>query len=165
MQPLVTRRLILRPIELSDFESLCLLYGDVEVMKYVTGKPRTREKTQQRLAAHVKQHTQFGFGLCAAISKNENRFIGRCGLEPRLEPRGLSGELAWMFVPSYWGKGLATESAKALIQFAKARLEIHRIFATADHRNIASIAIMKKLGMSLVREDSRGVEYEIIGDS
>lgn len=161
MRDLETPHLILRPLEASDLEELHKLYGDEGVMKFITGHPRTREMTNRRLAAHLQEHAEFGFGLCAVMTKIDQRFVGRCGLEPRPESDGIAGELAWMFAPALWGRGLGTEAGRELVAFGLGELHLDRVFATTDHRNIASISITKKLGMSLVREDERGVEYEI----
>ncbi len=161
MRNLETPRLLLRPLTIDDLDELHQLYGDKRVMEFVTGTPRTREESKQRLAAHLQQHEQFGFGLCAAITKSDNQMIGRCGLEPRTEAKGLVGELAWMFTPEMWAQGFGAEVGFELVAFGLKVLGLQRVYATADHRNLASIAIMKKLGMSQVSEDERGVEYEI----
>lgn len=161
MRTLDLPRLTLRPLTAGDLTDLIKLYSDEQVMKFITGSPRTKEITAQRLAAHVHQHEQFGFGLCAAITKVDQLFVGRCGLEPRLEPEGMAGELAWMFTPQLWGQGLGTEAGRELIKFGFAELGLQRVYATANRLNAASITIMTKLDMSLVREDEDIVEYEI----
>ncbi len=161
MRALETERIILRPLTKGDLGDLHRLYGDERVMQFITGAPRTKERTRERLQVHLKQHEDYAFGLCAAISKCEKRVIGRCGLEPREEAKGVAGELAWMFEPQCWGRGLGSEAASALLTFGFEDLKLHCVFATADHRNNASISIMEKLGMKLVTEDQRGVEYEV----
>ncbi len=161
MQVLETQRLLLRPLTADDLNDLHSLYSDGQVMKYITGNPRTLEKTKERLIHHIAQHDEYGFGLCAALIKSGNEFVGRCGLEPRREKDGLAGDIAWMFAPTQWGMGLGAEAGMVLLDFGLHELSLHRIYGTADHRNLASIAIMKKLGMKLIREDERGVEYEI----
>jgi RimJ/RimL family protein N-acetyltransferase len=156
-----TARLTLRPLMVSDLDALCELYADPQVMAYVTGRPRSRAETAKRLETNVEQHRQYGFGLCATLWRETATFIGRCGLEPRIEPDGTAGELAWMFTREWWGKGLGLEVSQALLRYAIDHLRLCRVFATADHRNVASIAIMKRLGMRLVDTTDRGVEYEV----
>lgn len=73
----------------------------------------------------------------------------------------MAGELAWMFARDWWGKGLGLEVGEAIVQYALENLTLSRIFATADHRNVASVTIMKRLGMHLVTTTARGVEYEV----
>ncbi len=162
MQTLETERLILRPLVAEDITDLVQLYSDARVMQYVTGAPRSASATQQRLTAHLAQHQTYGFGLCAALLKSNQQFIGRCGLEPRVEAGGMAGDIAWMFFPQWWGQGLGQEAGGCLIEHGLAALGLSRVFATADHGNKASIAIMQKLGMRLARHHERGVEYEIL---
>ncbi|HEX3759819.1 MAG TPA: GNAT family N-acetyltransferase [Kofleriaceae bacterium] len=156
-----TERLVLRPLEPADLDTLHELYRDAVVMQYILGRPRSYEETRQRLAHHVADFEQHGFGLYAAILKSSGAMVGRCGLEPVSGAGGLQGELAWMFAPAVWGQGLASEFAPAMIRHGFARFPIVRMFATADHRNVASIRVMRTSGMTLVRTDQRGVEYEI----
>lgn len=156
-----TERLRLRPLEPADLDALYELYREPAVMQYIIGRPRSYEETQQRLAHHVADFANHGFGLYAAILKSSGAMVGRCGLEPVPGPAGLQGELAWMFAPAVWGQGLASEFAPAMIRHGFARFPIVRMFATADHRNVASIRVMRTSGMTLVRTDPRGVEYEI----
>lgn len=161
MREIETQRLLLRPLTSADAGFLHQLYSDARVMRWITGKPRTRTETEERLDAHLRQHESFGFGLCAALDQRDRQFVGRCGLEPREESNGMAGELAWMFSPVVWGQGYGTESAAALVEYGLTELKLNRVYATADHKNKASIAIIKRLGMSLLRKDERGVEYEL----
>jgi RimJ/RimL family protein N-acetyltransferase len=133
---------LLSPLTSGDADHLHQLYGDASVIQWITGKPRTQQETEKRLAAHLRQHEFCGFGLCLVLAKKDARLIGKCGLEPRQEPGGIAGDIAWMFTPDCWGQEYGTESA------------------TADHNNLASIAIMKHLGMQLIRDEERDVEYE-----
>ena len=161
MDHIETERLLLRPLQLDDLDDLFALYGDRQVMKYITGQLRDYQTTDRRLKAHIADHQAYGFGLCAAILKSTGEMIGRCGLEPVERSNILQGDLAWMFKPDYWGQGLATEFGRAMIAYGFAHLPVQRIFATADHANLASIQVMKNLGMMYVKSDQRGVEYEL----
>lgn len=161
MEPLETTRLLMRPLVAGDLDDLQGLYGDPRVMRYITGAPRSREETARRLEGYARQHLEHGFGLCAALSREDGAFIGRCGLEPRVTAAGVEGDLAWMFAPRWWGKGLGLESGRELVRFGLDELRLTRVYATADHWNAASIAIMQRLGMSLAAEFEHGVEYEI----
>ena len=156
-----TERLTLRPLALADLDALHEMYRDPGVMQYITGRPRSYDETRDRLAHHVADFERHGFGFYAAVLKSSGAMVGRCGLEPVPAPRGLQGELAWMFAPAVRGQRLASEFAPAMIRHGFARFPIVRMFATADHRNAASIRVMRTSGMTLVRTDARGVEYEI----
>ena len=162
MEPFETERLLLRPLCMSDLPELFELYSKPELMRYVTGEPRSFEVTKERLICHIADHDRYGFGLCAAILKANFEMIGRCGLEPVERETGMEGDIAWMFKKDYWGRGLATEFARAMIIYGFEKLDLTRIFARADHPNVASIRVMQKVGMRFVRSTSQEVEYEMI---
>lgn len=161
MDPLFTKRLILRPLVAGDFAALSQLYTDVDMMRYISGQPRTRQQTLKRLKGNLLQHQRYGFGLCAVLWRRNGQFVGRGGIEPREEEEGLAGELAWMVAKKWWGSGLGLEMAEAFLHYGRKNLDLVRLFATADLRNKHSISIMQKLGMVKVGEDNRRVEFEI----
>jgi ribosomal-protein-alanine N-acetyltransferase len=146
---------------MADLEDLLALYSQPELMRYITGQPRSYEETKERLNAHIADHERHGFGLCAAILKATGQMIGRCGLEPVESKVGTVGTIAWMFKEEYWGQGLAAEFGRAMVSYGLEKLGLTRISATADHRNLASIAVMRRIGMRYVRSTERGVEYGI----
>jgi RimJ/RimL family protein N-acetyltransferase len=162
MQPFETQRLLLRPLTLRDLEDLYELYRRPELMRYITGEPRSYAKTRARLLDHIADHERHGFGLCAAICKETGEMIGRCGLEPIPGPTGVEGNIAWLFKRACWGRGLATEFGKEMVAYGFAELGLKRIVATAVHANLASIRIMQKIGMQWVHSTARGVLYEIV---
>ena len=162
MDTIITQRLRIRPMARTDLRALQSLYGEPELMKYITGKSRSPHETRARLKKDLRQHQEFGFGLCVVEWLDTDEVIGRCGLEPRTGRRGLEGELAWMFSEPWWGRGLATEAGAALISFGLAELTLSRVFAKADRRNEASIRVMRRLGMTLLAHVGDEVEYEIL---
>jgi len=58
------------------------------------------------------------------------------------------GEIGYIVNPDYWGKGVATQSAKLVIAFGFDTLKLHRIYATCDPRNIGSSKVLEKVGMA-----------------
>ena len=161
MEPFETERLLFRPLVIGDLDDLYDLYRRPELMRYITGHARSFEATRERLISHIADHENYGFGLCAAILKADSRMIGRCGMEPVDGRNGIEGEIAWMFKKEFWGRGLATEFARAMIPYGFEKLKLTRIFARADHPNVASIRVMRKVGMQFVRSTAEEVEYEI----
>lgn len=164
MDTIITQRLRIRPIARTDLRALQSLYGEPELMKYITGKPRRPHETRARLKKDLRLHRDFGFGLCIVEWLETGEVVGRCGLEPRTVGDGLEGELAWMFAEPWWGRGLATEAGAALISFGLIDLALPRVFAKAYSANEASIRVMQKLGMTLVEHGAEEIEYEIISD-
>jgi RimJ/RimL family protein N-acetyltransferase len=161
MDIIETKRLLLRPLGPADLDDLFELYQDMDLMRYITGQTRSYEKTKARLNVYLADHQRFGFGLCAAILKSSGEMIGRCGLEPVEKKIGLEGDIAWMFKKKYWGRGLATEFGRAMIEYGFTHSPVRRIFARADAANTASIRVMQKLGMRFVKADQIEVEYEV----
>lgn len=161
MEPFETERLLLRPLEAGDLEDLCALYRDPEVMRHVTGEPRDRRETEAALERHLGDHRRFGYGLCATFLKADGKFIGRCGLIPWRQEGPWQAELAWMFTPAMWGRGLGTEFGRGMIAQAWGPLGLDFLMARAYQANAASVAIMRKLGMRLARTLPEEVYYEV----
>jgi ribosomal-protein-alanine N-acetyltransferase len=159
-------RLVYRPITLADIEPLHTLYGDPVLMHYIIGRPRTREETRECLERHAAEHAQYGIGLYLTYLTATGELVGRCGLSVLRGAGGLEGGLAWMIREAWWGQGLATEFARAFVPLAFARMPFTRLVAHADHRNDASINVMRKLGMRYVGREAWApklyeVEYEL----
>jgi RimJ/RimL family protein N-acetyltransferase len=161
-----TARLAFRPITLADMEPLHTLYSDPLLMRYIIGRPRTREETRASLEQHAADFARYDIGLYLTYLRATGELVGRCGLSALEEVGGLAGGLAWMLRPAWWGQGLATEFARAFVPFAFARAPFTRLVAHADHRNDASINVMRTLGMRYVGRaawapDLYEVEYEL----
>jgi ribosomal-protein-alanine N-acetyltransferase len=140
---LETERLRLRPMCDDDYENLCALYADPEVMRYVDGV-RTPEQTRERLSLMIDHWAQHGFGIWALFHRPAGAFVGRCGVGYF---RGGEAELAYTLARQFWGRGLATEAAQAAVAVAFERLGLPRVVAYADVENTASQRVMIKLGM------------------
>ena len=162
METLRTDRLLLRPLVNQDLDDLAYLYAQPILMQYITGHPLVYEQVRDGLRQQVMQHEQYSFGFCAVIFRATGALIGRGGLKPGAAPNGITGELSWLLSTDYWGRGLATELGQASIEYGVTKLHLARIFATAYRTNLASVRVMEKLGMHLVRADDEGVEYEVL---
>jgi len=161
MESLTTDRLVLRPLVSQDLDDLAFLLAQPVLMQYITGHPLAYEQVRDGLRQQISHHAQYGFGFCAVILKANGAFIGRGGLKPVESPSGITGELSWLLRMDYWGRGLATELGQASIAYGVTNLHLARIFATAYRANHASVRVMEKLGMCLVRADDDEVEYEV----
>ncbi len=163
MEPIHTQRLTLRPLVHTDLDDLHKLFANADVMRYIIGRPRSHQESAEKLNTAIHQHEEFGFGLCATLWRATGELIGRCGWEPREE--GIEGELAWMFAPPWWRRGLGVEVGRTLIEYGLCQLNLQRVYARADPRNTASIAIMQRLEMVLVAETDEEIEYELCANS
>jgi ribosomal-protein-alanine N-acetyltransferase len=150
---LETQRLLLRRFVPSDLEDLFLFYSDPEVIKYIPDAPRSYEETREELEWFMNGHPKFPeLGLWAAIYKETGQFIGRCGLLPWTIDGGHEVEVAFALSKEYWGKGLATEAAQAIAQYAFEDLHLARLICLIDHDHVGSIRVATKIGMAFEKE-------------
>lgn len=140
---LETERLILRTLKLEDIDSVMSFWGDVEVMKYCGGAG-TRERELRALQYYINMQKERGFAPYLTILKECGEIMGVCGFNP--PNNGYDTELMYHLAKMYWGKGYATEAAKACVEYAKNHLKINRIGASIDPNNSASQKVLEKLG-------------------
>ncbi len=146
---LETKRLILKTHELSDLDNLVALRSDPDVMKYIgDGTPHTEEQVKRFLRVAILYQEKHGIGFCSVFEKENGEFIGQAGLfhvgyydeQPDIE-------VAYRLHKKYWGKGYATELAKALIQWGFQHLSVNKLIAATEPENIASQKVLKKAGL------------------
>jgi RimJ/RimL family protein N-acetyltransferase len=157
---LETPRLTLRRQLLSDLDDLWALYCDPEITKYIPDAPRTREEAREELEWHINGHPRNpDFGLWASIHKQSGKFIGRCGLLPWTIEDQQEVEVAYTIAREFWGQGLATEAARAILQYGFEKLNLARLVSLIEPENIASQRVAGKIGMAFekqVEEDKYG---------
>ncbi|HEY6445371.1 MAG TPA: GNAT family N-acetyltransferase [Acidobacteriaceae bacterium] len=153
MTLLETERLLFRPHEPADRDAYCAMEQDPEVRRYVGGAPRTREAAEAKFQGAL-QPLSHRLRLWATILKANGAYIGRCGVYPHVEVDSIipgEGVLAFYLARPYWGQGLATEAGAAFVRFGFNELGLHKIVATVQEGNRASIRVLEKLGFHLVR--------------
>lgn len=141
-------RLVLRDLTLEDLDDLAALYADPRVRQYFPDGTLTRSQTLKELEWIIKvYYGTYGYGLWAAILKDSGELVGRCGLLPWEIGGRTEVEVAYLLGTRRWGRGLATEAAVAITEFAFATLEVDRLIAMVDPRNAASRNVATKAGM------------------
>jgi RimJ/RimL family protein N-acetyltransferase len=156
---LETKRLLLRRLVMSDLDELYSFYCDPEVIKYIPDAPRTYEETREELEGFMNGHPRYPeLGLWATIYKETGQFIGRCGLIPWTIDEQNEVEIAFAIAKAFWGKGLATEVAQALLQYGFEHLHLSRLICVIEPENLASVRVATKIGMSFEKngEDDKG---------
>ena len=151
---LETERMLLRRFTEADVGLLAALYGDQRVMRFITVQPPSLAEVESKiLPAYLREYRELadGLGSFAAIEKSTGQMAGRFSLKPA-NSHGLSGgtELGYRLYPAFWGRGLATEGACALIESAFNRLRLDRVVATTMADNAGSWRVMEKCGMRRV---------------
>ncbi len=141
-----TERLYLRKFTMDDSELLFSLNNNPEVLKYLHEPPPVLEKMKSVLADIIlPQYHLYNHGRWAVHLKTDNEFIGWCGLKYVKERDEI--DLGYRFFEQYWGKGFATESAKATVKYGFEQLRLDRIMAQAHVDNIASQNVIEKCGL------------------
>ena len=153
-----TPRLLLRRQVPSDLDDLWALYCDPEITKYIPDAPRNREDARQELEWHMNGHPRNpDLGLWATIHKETGKFIGRCGLLPWTIDGQEEVEVAYTIAREFWGQGLATEAAQAILQYGFEKLNLLRLVCLIEPGNVASQKVAEKIGMAF---EKRVVEGE-----
>lgn len=152
MEVIQTKRLILRPFQISDTEAMMRVFGDAEVMRFGDGV-QTFQWVQNWIANCLKKNNSKNIGPWAVVPKNETDPIGYCGLFHFPDICGQpETEIGYRLAQSYWGQGYATEAVCAVRDYAFNVLHIPRLIALIDPQNTASIRVAKKAGMQYEKE-------------
>jgi ribosomal-protein-alanine N-acetyltransferase len=149
---LETRRLILRPLRDTDLDPFHKLLVHPAVRKYLLDD---EVMPVDWVESEIKQSTATfalrGFGLWGCFPKGAPAaLIGFCGYRHFHEPPEL--QLLYGLAPSWWGRGLATESGRAAVRYGFQELGFEKIIACADTPNIASIRVMQRIGLTFEKE-------------
>lgn len=147
---LETARLILRPLTMRDAGFMVEMWNDPGVNQFIGG-PKTPDQTKQKIQDAVEHQARHGFARWAVTLKPSGELIGLCG--PML--REIAGteevELGYAFPRLHWGRGYATEAAKASLDYCFAHLGHRRVVAIIRPENHASIGVILKIGMGFER--------------
>ncbi len=148
---LETARLILAPWQAVDWTAFRPIATDPEMMRYITGGVAwTDEQIQAFVGRQLKAYRERGFCRWKLIEKASSELIGFCGVG--YWKNSTEEEMGWWVARHLWGRGLATEAATAALGDAFERVGFDRLIAVADRENVASIRIMRKLGLTFDRE-------------
>jgi RimJ/RimL family protein N-acetyltransferase len=146
---LLSERLRLRQWTDADREPLARLNADPEVMRHFPAcLTRTESDAMlERVRAHIDAK---GFGFWAAERRDTREFIGMVGLlaVKEIMPFAPGVEVGWRLAKAHWGRGYATEAARAAIEHGFGALALREIVAMTAKPNLASQAVMARLGMS-----------------
>jgi RimJ/RimL family protein N-acetyltransferase len=153
-----TARLRLRAWEEADLEPLARMSSDPRVMEYLPGM-LSREQAAAMLARITAHFAEHGFGLWAVEVPGVAPFIGGVGLAvPRFEAAFMPCvEVGWRLAAEHWGRGYATEAARAALAFGFDELGLDEIVSFTVHANQRSRTVMERLGMQ--RDPSEDFEH------
>lgn len=152
--PLLTERLLMRPFVPADAEAaFAAMFRLDEIGRFTGGTHTSVDDTRALIAKAGEHQAAHGFALWAVEERETGALVGEVGLQ-LLEFRGPEVEIGWSFAPSSWGKGYATEAARAWIDVAFGELGLPELLATILPDNDRSRRLAERLGFV-----ERGTRY------
>ena len=161
---LETQRLLLRQFRNGDHAAYAEMLADPEVMRFIgTGTTLNPAEAWRSMCATLGHWTLLGHGMFAVEVKETGELAGRVGF---LDPPGWPGfELGWALSRRHWGRGYATEAAKACLAYAFGPLGRDRVISLIRPGNDPSIRVAERLGERLAGEvellGSTALVYEV----
>lgn len=163
-----TRRLLLRGWRDEDLEPYARMCADPEVMRFIgAGSTLSRDQAGEQVSRFVRDWEERGFGLWALEERGSGAFAGFAGLafQEDWPEGGYKTEVGWRLDRPFWGRGLATEAARACVDHGLGNLGLGRIISIIQPENAASRRVAEKAGLDLRGEtrwrSSRVVWYAI----
>ncbi len=144
-----TERLLLRDMRQSDFDELCKILQDNDVM-YAYEGAFSDEEVYDWINRQLLRYDKDGFGLNAVVLKETGGMIGQCGLTMQDWKDQRLLEIGYLFQKGYWHKGYATEAASACIEYAFKVLNKNSVCAIIRDTNTSSQNVAKRCGMSVI---------------
>jgi len=165
-----SERLLLRRITRDDYDFFARLHATPEVRRYLgNGQPQSAEESRAWVE-RVAMYKHVNLGFLAVVRKSDGRLIGRCGLSelvveakaaPGTIPRGWfqraqapagaelldTPDLGYTFDPASWGRGYATEAARCVFDYARAKLDWPRIVSVIHPDNVRSLRVAERSGL------------------
>ena len=143
-----TTRTIIREFELSDAADVLLFSNNTDVTKYTgdTGKINSLNDAKNVITnVWHKEYDLYGYGRWAVVDIATNKVIGFCGFK-YIGNIGMP-DIGYRFLPEFWGKGYATETAIACVTYFRQVLGLSDFFGDVMEQNKASIKVLHKLGL------------------
>jgi RimJ/RimL family protein N-acetyltransferase len=159
MIALETERLILRELEISDRSKLALVLSDLESMIHYP-HAFSEEEVNEWIERNIKRYKESGFGLWAVIRKEDNEFLGDCGITLQNIDGDLLPEIGFHIIKKYCGMGYATEAAYSCLKYAHEKLGFKTIYSYTRSTNIVSQRVSQKIGMKVKKTYLKdGIEH------
>lgn len=156
---LIAERLILRDFAEGDWKQVLAYQQNPLYLRYNQWTSRTAEEVRgfvQMFLDQQQQSPRIKFQFAVTL-KSTGQLIGNCGVR-RNSPEIGEADMGYELDPVHWGKGYATESARAVLRFGFSELNLQRITAWCVADNVGSARVLEKLGMRL-EERVRNHQY------
>jgi RimJ/RimL family protein N-acetyltransferase len=152
-----TERLLLRPWTEGDIDALHQLWIDPDIRRYLWDDAViSRERAAEAVRAHFESVATRGVGYWALHPADGEPLIGFCGFRPIEEIPEI--EIVYGLLPAFWGRGLATEAARAALAYLRETGHT-LVYARTDAPNEKSIAVLRRLGFRQLTSPSLMLVY------
>jgi RimJ/RimL family protein N-acetyltransferase len=145
---LVTERLILREFTPDDWPSVLAYQSDPLYLRYNPWSERTPEAVREFVGmflANQEEQPRIRFQLAVTL-RSGGELIGNCGIRKDFAAAH-EADIGYELSPGHWGRGYATEAARAILRFGFAELRVHRVWSWCVAENTASAHVLEKIGM------------------
>lgn len=141
---LTTERLAFRPFTPDDFDLMARLHRDPQVGRYFGGA-WSDEKVREAIAEFAAEQAERGHSKWLAFT-HDGEFVGRAGVSYWEHTGEL--ELGYALLPAFWGRGLATEAARAVAAYAFRVTDVDHLIGFTHLENTASQRVLERIGMA-----------------
>ena len=160
---LETERTILRLLTVKDAKDFYDLNLDPEVLRFTGDRAFQSVEEAKIFLVSYDQYEKYGVGRLAVIDKVSGKFMGWCGI--KYSPKSQEYDIGFRFFKEFWNQGFATETANRCLEFGFYDLGLKEIVGRAMVRNVASIKVLEKLGMTFKNtfdfDGEKGIIYQI----
>ncbi|MBE9171360.1 GNAT family N-acetyltransferase [Pleurocapsales cyanobacterium LEGE 06147] len=142
----------MRSLQFCDLDALATIWADPEVTRFLPsrGVPISRENAEKSLVSFLEHWNQRDYGIWAIVENASSQTIGYCGLRYLDELDEV--EVLYGLARAYWGRGIATQAAKAAISYGFNGAKLDRIIAMALPDNLASRRVIEKAGLQYEKQ-------------
>ncbi|MES2298655.1 MAG: GNAT family N-acetyltransferase [Pseudomonadota bacterium] len=148
MTILHTARLRLEPFDMSHLDGLARMNSDPDVMRYLTGKPESREETEAAIVRIQGRWIEWGYSWWSFIELESKEVIGAGTIQRLGHDRANPLEIGWRLRKDKWGQGYASEAARTMAAFAFDSIGDDLLSAVCHPENLDSARVMQRLGMT-----------------
>jgi len=146
--------MVLRRMEISDVDDLLGIFSDPVAMRHYPAT-KSRAEAKEWVRWTLESYRNHGFGQWVAVLKGTGEFAGQCGLTVQEIEGTEEVEIGYLFLRRFWGRGLATEAARACRDYGFDRLGYDRLISLIGPDNLPSRRVAERVGLTLEKEIER----------